>query len=120
MNELIELKNTFIEEYSSSKILKDLNKIKSSTILISKSLFALCDYLILKKYGKLPKNHSERFRILELKENNIYHQIDEIFSKYVDTYSKPSNDENYKKIKEVIKKIIENEEFDKEIKDSIK
>lgn len=114
-----ELKNTFIEEYTSSEILKDMGKLKSSVILVSKSLFALCDYLIFIKYKKLPKNHSERFRILELKEPLIYKEVDAIWSRYTDTYSKPSNKEAYGMLKNTIIKISKDEIIDKEIKEII-
>lgn len=119
MDQKDELKKTFIEEYSSAKILKEMNKLKSALILISKSLFALCDYIIFKRYSSLPKNHSERFRILELKEKKIYERVDSIWSKYTDTYSKPSNEESYKLLNKVIKDIVKNEELDKEIKEIV-
>ena len=111
------LKETFIEEYSSAKILKDMNKLKSSLILLSKSLFALCDYLIFKKYNKLPKNHSERFRILELKEPKIYLKVDSVWEKYTDTYSKPTDNNSYDLLNKVKIEIAENEELDKELKE---
>ncbi len=116
MNQENELKNTFLEEYSSAILLKGMGKLKSATILISKSLFALCDYIIFKKYSKLPKNHSERFRILELKENAIFSEIDSTWSKYIDTYSKPSNEESFELLKNSIIKVMKNEECCKEIK----
>jgi hypothetical protein len=53
-------------------MLKNAHRMKSAVILASKALFAFCDYIIFSKYGKLPKNHAERFRILELKETKIY------------------------------------------------
>ena len=114
-----ELKTTFIEEYSSAKILKDMGNLKSAVILISKALFALCDYVIFEKYSKLPKNHSERFRILELKEKAIFVVVDSVWSKYTDTYSKPSNEESYNLIKNALREIIKNEKSAKEFRDII-
>ena len=120
MNQEDELRNTFIEEYSSAKMLKRIGKLKSALILISKSLFALCDYILFKKYAKLPRNHGERFRMLQLKENNTYLEVSSIWSQYTDTYSKPANGESYDLLNNIIIKVIENEEVDKEIKEVIK
>jgi hypothetical protein len=111
-----ELKDTFIEEYSSAKILKDMDNLKSAIILISKSLFALCDYILFKKYGKLPQNHKERFRILDIKEKDMYIKVSSVWSRYIDTYSKPSHIESYNLLNKTIINIIKNEEVDKEIK----
>ena len=120
MGQKEELMNTFLEEYSSAKILKDMSRLKSSLVLLSKSLFALCDYIIFLKYEKLPKNHSERFRILKIKEELIYRKVDAVWLKYTDTYSKPSDNDSFNLINKVIVEIIENEELNKKIKEIIK
>lgn len=120
MNQLEDLKQTFIEEYESALVLFNLEKIKSATILLSKAIFALCDYLILKKYSKLPKNHSERFRILELKEPLIYSEVDLIWSKYRDTYSKKTQSDSYNFLLRSIEKLLDNETNFKEIKTLLK
>ncbi|MFH1054096.1 MAG: hypothetical protein V1740_06780 [Candidatus Woesearchaeota archaeon] len=60
-----ELVNTFKEEYEGGIEQFEKQRYKNATILLSKSLFALCDMIILNKLRKLPKNHGERFRILE-------------------------------------------------------
>ena len=120
IDQINDLKDTFLEEYGSAKVLRKMNKLKSSVILLSKSVFALCDYTIYKKYGKLPKNHSDRFRILKLKENKIYQIVDSVWSKYTDTYSKPSQEESFNLLNRTVAEIVENEEFDQEIKDLIK
>ena len=111
-----ELKNTFLEEYSSANVLKEMGRLKSAVILLSKALFALCDYILLKKLGKLPKNHSERFRFMELKERVLFLEVDSVWSKYTDTYSKPSNEESFKLLIESITRIIKNEKACEEIK----
>ena len=117
VNDLIQ---TFLEEYQGA--LDELNKTryKNSTILFSKALFAICDILIQNKINKLPKNHSERFRILELYFKEIYRIVDEIFDKYTDSYSKPVLKETCYAIKNGIKKINEIAELPAEIKRAIK
>ena len=109
MDQAKELKDTFIEELESARILEKSNRMKSATILASKALFALCDYIIFIKYQKLPKNHAERFRILELKEPKIYSSVNKAWSKYTDTYSKPSEKESYNILIKSIMEIAENE-----------
>jgi len=106
MDQINEIENTFIEEYCSAKLLINNSMKKSALILLAKALFALTDYLILKKYGKLPKNHSERFRILEEKEKEIYKNIDEVWDKYTDSYSKPSSEESINMLKNAIKEVV--------------
>ena len=104
MDQLEELENTFLEEYSSSQILLEHKKLKSVTILLSKSLFALADYLLFKKYNILPKNHAQRFRILEKKEKKMYEQIDELWGAYTNSYSKPSDEVSIGRFKKMEKR----------------
>lgn len=94
MGQLEELEFSLLEEYESALLLLQHSKRKSALILLSKSLFAVVDYILLSKYHKLPRNHAERFRILQQKEPQIYSLVDSVWSKYTDTYSKPSFEES--------------------------
>ena len=105
-----ELEETFLELYSSACALLAEEKYKSATILLSKALFSLVDYLIYIEFEKLPKNHSERFRILEKKFPKIYVIVDVIWDKYTDTYTKPSSKESANLLIGSIKEVIENYE----------
>lgn len=58
MNQADELENSFLEEYESANILTKMGKTKAALILLSKSLFALVDFIIFKRYNLLPKNHN--------------------------------------------------------------
>ncbi len=120
MNQKEELQNTFLEEYSAALLLKDAQKIKSAVILLSKALFALCDYIIFTKYQKLPKNHTDRFRILEIKEKTLFLDVDSVWSKYTDTYSKPSTEESFILLSNTIRRIIKHDETCREIKEILK
>ena len=73
-------------------------------------------FLTQNKLNKLPKNHSERFRILEIYFKEVYEIVDEIFDKYTDSYSKPVLKETCEAIKNGIKKINEIAELPAEIK----
>lgn len=112
-----ELENKFIEEYEAAHLLLKAGKYKSSTILLAKAMFALTDYIIFKKYQKLPKNHSERFRVLELKDRELYLLLDDVWGRYTDTYSKPATEEAIKLLKEAIQAIARtNETISQKIK----
>jgi len=115
----MELEDTFIEEYSGAVDELAKNRFKNSAILFSKSLFALGDLLLYNKLSKLPKNHSERFRLLEEYLPSIYSVIDEIFEHYTDAYTKAMTKETSIEIKNAIKKIIKNNEVPKRIKEII-
>lgn len=114
-----ELIQTFLEEYEGAKDELSKGRFKNSAILFSKSLFAMCDFLIQEKLNKLPKNHSERFRILEEYFEDIYEIVDEIFDKYTDSYSKPVLKETCKLIQNGIKKINETKDLPEEIKTAV-
>ena len=116
MDQLSEFENSFIELYESAELLINSSKFKSAVILLSKALFALADYILFREYGKIPKSHSDRFRALERKNPGIYTVIDKVWSKYIDTYSKPSSEESFELLRESIVKVMRNEESCKEIK----
>ncbi|MFH1063683.1 MAG: hypothetical protein V1729_01235 [Candidatus Woesearchaeota archaeon] len=111
-----ELAKTFIEEYEGAQEQLQKERYKNATILFSKAIFALCDSMIESTLKKLPKNHNERFRILEQHFPDTYNIVDDIFSNYTDAYSKPVLKETCEKIKDGIRKIIRNNKVSDEIK----
>lgn len=94
--ELIENINEF---YTSAIKAEQENKYNVAVTLFFKALAVLADLNILKKEGKIPSSHSERFRILELKYPDIYNLLDKNFSFYQDSYRIKLN----KEICEVLK-----------------
>jgi len=117
--QLKELQNTFLEELGGALDQFSKKNYKNAVILLSKALFALSDIIIFSRLNKLPKNHSERFRILEGHFNDVYVIVDEIWSSYTDSYSKPALKETCEGIKDAIKKINNITELSKEIKEAI-
>jgi len=77
----------------------------SATILYFKTLFAIHDCILLEKIGYAPKDHSERFRLLEKNYPEEYKILDKEFNTYRSTYSRIISKETCDRIK----KIIENE-----------
>ncbi|MBT4805358.1 hypothetical protein HON71_04250 [Candidatus Woesearchaeota archaeon] len=111
-----EIKKTFLEEFEGAEEQLEKNRYKNAAILSSKALFALCDFLIHSKLKKLPKNHHERFRILEEYFPDVYLIVDNVFNHYTDAYSKPILKETCELIKNGIQKIVRNKELPEEIK----
>lgn len=101
-----ELESTFLEEYQGALDELKKDRYKNATILFSKALFALCDLIIYQKLSKLPKNHSERFRLLEEYFSDVYLIVDDIFGHYTDAYAKLILKETCELIKNGIKKIV--------------
>ena len=52
-----------------------------------KAIVILCDYVIYKERGLLPKNHRERFLFLEIHYLEAYNLISPLFKEYTDSYN---------------------------------
>ncbi|MFH1440394.1 MAG: hypothetical protein ABIG89_07530 [Candidatus Woesearchaeota archaeon] len=74
----------------------------SATILYFKTWFALQDFVLLNKLGQSPKDHNERFRLLEKHFPDVYRELDKEFSTYRDTYSKIMDEEDCERIKNIV------------------
>lgn len=59
----------------------------SATTLYFKCLFVLLDLIILKNKRMTPKDHADRFRILQRDFPALYSALDKLFPVYRDTYS---------------------------------
>lgn len=78
----------------------------SATILYFKTLFVIFDLLILRRLGKTPKDHGERFRILESNYSDLYIILDKIYPIYRNTYTAKINKETADMVKENVERII--------------
>jgi hypothetical protein len=85
-----------------------------------KAMTQLCDLFILQKKGFAPKNHTERFRLLESNYPEIYSSMDNVFSTYQDTYSVKINKDSCLLIKNELKKIARITGFEKEFAEAVK
>ncbi len=52
-----------------------------------KAIVTFCDYLLYKQIKIIPKNHSERFDLLELHFKEIYPEISKLFKSYRESYN---------------------------------
>lgn len=84
------IKRIFIENareyHKNALVAENKSEYNTSVTLYFKAISALCDIYIFIKEGKTPSNHTERFRILELKYPEIYKIIDKDFPFYQDSY----------------------------------
>ena len=110
------LKASIIEELNGAENEYNLSRYKNALILYSKAVFSLCDYIVALKKLKLPKDHSERFRILERHIPKLYPIVDRLFKIYTDTYLEQSDKESCGGMKNAIKEINGIEKLDREIK----
>lgn len=81
-----ELKLNAKEFYDSAIQSENEKKFNVAATLFFKTIAVLTDLFILQKEGKIPSNHSERFRILESKYPEIYNILDKDFPFYQDSY----------------------------------
>jgi len=82
-----------------------------------KALIQICDFIILKDRGFAPKNHDERFRVLERYFPPVYPIVDDLFSLYRKTYTSPMDKEACKVIRNGIRKVIDAGKLGKELED---
>ncbi|MBI2139488.1 hypothetical protein HYU14_01080 [Candidatus Woesearchaeota archaeon] len=83
----------------------------SALILYFKAWFALQDFILLRKTGQSPKDHSERFRLLQRKFPETYTLLDREFSTYRETYSKILDKETCERIKFIVENEITKHEL---------
>ena len=80
-------------------------KYNSATTLFFKAIVALCDLFLLKKEGRIPSSHTDRFRTIEDKYPEIYKLLDRDFPFYQDSYTKKLDKESAELLKDDIGKI---------------
>ncbi len=84
MNDLLNNIRCF---WTSAETVYKLKDYTSATILYFKCLFVILDLLCLKSIKKIPKDHTERFRMLQDFFPELYLTLDRLFMVYRDTYS---------------------------------
>ena len=83
MDELLKNVKTFL---SSASLVYNSQDYTSAAILYFKTLFAVLDFIILKAYGKTPKDHQERLKMLQKEHIEFYVILDKLLPLYQDTY----------------------------------
>ena len=80
----------------------------SAAILYFKAWFAIQDFILLNKVGQSPKDHGERFRLLQKQFPDTYAELDKEFSTYRDTYSKIVDKSDCDRIKGIVENELKN------------
>jgi uncharacterized protein (UPF0332 family) len=102
-----QLKDNVRKILSSANLVYDNKDYTSATILYFKALFGVIDVILLQKIGKTPKDHTERFRILEDVEPSIFMFLDSHFKIYRDTYTTSIDKQTCDDVRTYAKKIME-------------
>ena len=95
------------EYYKNALNAEKKQEYNSAVTLFFKTIASLSDLFIFIKEGKMPSNHTERFKILELKYKEIYNIIDKNFPFYQDSYRTRLNKEISEVLKEDAKRLFE-------------
>lgn len=104
MDHLLDNAGEFFES-GEDNLLK--GRYNASTSDFFKSIVVLCDFLIYSQIKRLPKNHSDRFNLLENYFGEIYGVVSKLFKPYTDSYNLKSTKEEAIKFKEYAKKLEE-------------
>jgi len=83
------------------------NRFNAATSDFFKSIVVFCDYLIYTEIKRLPKNHSDRFVLLERYFPDIYAVVFKLFKPYTNSYNLISTKEDANKFKEYAKQLKE-------------
>lgn len=100
---LIENIKEFVRNAQKDKENKSYN---SAVTLYFKAIDVITDLFILEKEGFIPSNHSNRFRILQLKYTEIYNLLDKTFPTYQESYSLKMTIKHVEELENDIKRLI--------------
>ncbi len=79
----------------------------SATILYFKTLFVALDLIIFRKKRITPKDHNERFRILQKEFLPEYQLVDKYFRIYQSTYSTAVDKQTCEEVRNHVRKIVQ-------------
>lgn len=80
------LKNNVKEFYDQGLAAYQKESYNSAVTLFFKAIAVLVDLFLLQEKGSIPKDHSQRFRILEDEYRKLYKILDRDFPLYQDSY----------------------------------
>jgi len=98
--------------HDSAKVLYERKDYTSSCILFFKALFSIVDYILLISGKGVPKDHSERFRILQKYSDRLYIVLDKLYPIYRSTYSLSIDKGKCDEVKKYVEKLIEEYKID--------
>ena len=90
--------------YSANRDLSE-NRYNPAISSYFKAIAILCDSVIYKERGLLPKNHRERFLFLEVQYKDAYNLISPLFKEYTNSYNIRVQKEKVLRLKESVEKL---------------
>ena len=102
-----ELSENIKSVWASAELVYSTKDFTSAAILYFKAAFSILDLILLRSDKKVPKDHTERFRMLEGKYPDMYEFLDKFFKVYRDTYTTTIDKETCERVKGNVKRIIE-------------
>ncbi|HLC46195.1 MAG TPA: hypothetical protein VJI75_00475 [Candidatus Nanoarchaeia archaeon] len=103
----------------SGKLLEEKKLLIPAADNYFKALVQSADWFIQQSLGKIPDSHSERFRMLEGFNKELYLIIDGLFRYYVKSYRDTISMEELERIKDGLRKTLFITGLDKELKEDI-
>ena len=100
-----ELREIALRFWKSADVVYKRRDYTSATILYFKCFFVMLDCIIFRKLRKTPKDHTERFRILETDFPGLYEILDKYYPLYRDTYSITIEKDSCDEVRENVAKI---------------
>ncbi|MAG77986.1 hypothetical protein CL616_01335 [archaeon] len=100
-----ELEENIISFWRGAEEVYKIKEFTVATTLYFKCLFITLDLIIFNKQKQTPKDHTERFRILQEEFPNYYLILDKLFEIYRNTYSAKITQENCEKVRDNVIKI---------------
>src|SRR3989344_4019059 len=94
------LKQGIKEFIIGGKLAEEKNLLISASDSYFKALTHAIDYFLLGLIGKIPDSHTDRFRILEQENKELYGLVDELFKLYRKSYRSSITKEEFLKIKD--------------------
>lgn len=81
------LRKTAIEYFQAGKEEFSKGRYNSAVVLFFKCLVGLADLIVLKKAGRSPSSHNDRFRVTKESFPEVYDLLDKDFPFYQDSYN---------------------------------
>lgn len=109
-----ELRRGIKEFILSGKMAENKGLLISASDNYFKALIHAIDLSLFEKIGKVPDSHTERFRILEKENKEMYNLVDSLFNLYRKSYRSFIAKEEFNRIKNGLKKTLELTRLEKE------
>lgn len=106
MSDITSLKQRLPTALHSAELIFANKDYTSAAILYFKAWFLVLDIILLPKEGRSPKDHAERFRMLERSFPVLYKELDAYYSTYRETYTTDIDEAACCEVRNYVQKLI--------------